>query len=336
MKIGIAIEETWQFFHEIYENLAAHHQVTVFKRQRVSLPMFNTRINNRLFRRDLQVFLQTNDVIFFEWASHLLAEASHMPKTCSIVTRLHRYEMYQWADKINWDNVDKIILVSEAKRREFTSRFPEQAPKIVVINEAVSLDKFQLKPKQFNGDIGILCHLSPRKRVYELILAFYELTQQRDGLHLHIGGGMRPAFGEYYEALHNLVQRLNLQAKITFYDNVTNPQAWYHKIDIFVSNSYSEGLQVSPMEAMASGCYCLSHHWDGADELLPAENLFFTNRELRNKILYYCDCSEAEKQAQRVRMRSIACEKFDIDQIKDQIRIVIESANHNMVLQKSI
>ena len=120
MKIGIAIEETWSFLHEIYADLQAHHTVTLFEPRQTGLPVFNQRLNSHLFRRNLRAFLQHNDVIFFEWASRLLAEASHMPKTCGIVTRLHRYEMYQWVDKINWANVDVIILVSEAKRAEFT------------------------------------------------------------------------------------------------------------------------------------------------------------------------------------------------------------------------
>jgi glycosyltransferase involved in cell wall biosynthesis len=324
MQLGIAIEDTWQFLYEIYEDLAAHHQVTVFKQRQSNLPVFNERINNYLFRRDFQAFLKVNDVVFFEWSSRLLAAASYMPKTCGIVTRLHRYEMYQWADKINWDNVDKIILVSEAKRREFITRFPEQALKTVVIPVAVSLGKFQPIYKEFSGDIGILCHLSPRKRVYELILAFYELNNINNNFHLHIGGGMHPKFHDYYHALHQLVLKLNLKDKATFYGNVTNPQDWYHKIDIFISNSYSEGLQVSPMEAMASGCYCLSHHWDGADELLPEANLYYASSELQEKILRYCESSEVEKQEQRERMRSITLEKFDIARTKKEIRKVVE------------
>ena len=142
---------------------------------------FHTRINNALLRNDMQSFLAANDVVFFEWASELLALASHLPKRCPIVTRLHRYELYQWADRINWDAVDRIILVSEAKRREFVARFPQQAQKIAVIPVGVDLQKFGYCDRAFDAgagsNIGILCHLAPRKRVYELILAFSELAQ---------------------------------------------------------------------------------------------------------------------------------------------------------------
>jgi glycosyltransferase involved in cell wall biosynthesis len=325
MRIGIVNEETWSFLGEIYDELTSHHQTTIFKRRELNLPAFHTRINRYLFHRDMQAFMDAHDVVFFEWASELLLAATHLKKSCPIVTRLHRYEMYKWVDPINWTAVDKIILVSEAKRREFLSRFPEQAPKIVVIREAVSLDKFRPAPKQFNGDIGILCHMTPRKRVYDLILTFAELIQNQTPLHLHIAGGEHVAHAAYYQAMQRLAQELGLQEHVTFYGNVSDPADWYHKIDIFVSNSYSEGLQVAPIEAMASGCYTLCHHWDGAEELLPKDYLFYTNDELKAKLTSYCHLSATEKGTQQTLLRNRVHTCFNIDQSKTQVRKLLES-----------
>lgn len=324
MRVGVAIEETWSFFHEIYAELAQHHTVSQFKRQIVHPPFFRERINRYLFRRDLSSLLRNNEVVFFEWASELLIAASRLEKTCGIVTRLHRYEMYQWVDQINWQVVDKVILVSQAKRQEFIARFPQFSSKAVVIPEATSVEKFQFHSKPFSGDIGILCHLTPRKRVYESILDFYELVSQGGDFRLHIGGGRHVLHGDYYDAMRTLVRRLGLEKRVMFYDNVQDPQDWYHQIDIFLSNSYSEGLQLAPMEAMASGCYTLSHRWEGADELLPEENLFYTGTQLRQKILEYADMPEVEKLRKRQALRAIVFENYDINQIKVQIRQLVE------------
>ncbi len=332
MKIGIANEETWSFLNGINEELTSYHQIALFKRRTISLPIFNTRINRQLFHKDLIDFMRANKVVFFEWASELLATATHLPKFCGIVTRLHRYEMYEWVDKINWEAVDKIILVCHAKEHEFINRFPEYASKIVVIPEAVDPNKFEFSNKAFNGDIGILCHLTPRKRVYELILTFYELIRQKKGLHLHIGGGPHIAYSDYYDALQNLVEKLNLQDKVTFYGNVTDTPGWYRKIDIFVSNSYSEGLQVALMEAMASRRYCLSHQWSGAKELLPKPYLYYTDNQLIEKIGDYCDASQSVKDEQTEFMRSLICENFNIAHTKVQIREVIEAAGRGIPL----
>jgi len=324
IRLGIINQETWQFFNEIFEALQNKYFVEVYKRRSWQLPIFHSRINRSLYRYDLSKFLKEHDVVFFEWASELLVAASQLPKSSRIVTRLHRYEMYQWMDMVNWNTVDKIILVSQAKKSEFITKFPDQAHKIVVCGPSTSLDKFTPDAKIFNGDIGILCNLTPRKRVYDLILTFYELLQKNNHLHLHIGGGSDPAFVDYYIALQYIVDSLGIQDKVTFYGNVKEPWNWYHKIDIFISNSYSEGLQVAPMEAMASGCYCLSHHWNGATELLPKENLFYTSDDLKQLILRYCQLPENKKREQKIIMRDIAQEKFDMNKTIETISQVIE------------
>jgi glycosyltransferase involved in cell wall biosynthesis len=325
MKLGIVNEETWAFFTEVYQELADHHQTQIFTRRASKSSIFRARIDRRLLINDLQSFMRNNQVIFFEWASELLAKATQLPKTSGIVTRLHRYELYQWADHVNWDAVDKIILVSDAKKDEFVGRFPEQSPKIVVIPEAISPDKYRFLPREFGGNLGILCHLSPRKRVYELILAFHEMTQDRDDLHLHIGGDPHPRFPDYAPALYHLVDELDLRDRVTFYGKVTDPQDWYSKIDIFISNSYSEGLQVSPMEAISTGCYCLSHRWDGAQELLPQDNLFYNDQELKHKIFAFCNASETEKREKIGVLTALVQERFDVNKTKGQIREIVES-----------
>jgi glycosyltransferase involved in cell wall biosynthesis len=326
MRLGIAIEETWDFFHEVYADLRTHHEITLYERRTARVPLLRRRLEPFLFRRDMQAFLKRQDAVFFEWASELLATASTMPKQCGIVARLHRYELYQWADKINWDSVDRLIVVSRAKLREFGAAFPAQTHKAVMIPEAVSVQRFRPTEKPFRGDIGILCHMRPRKRVYELVLAFYELTRIRPDFHLHIGGGRASGAGEYDDAVRQLVERLGLRDKVTFYGHVAEPEHWYPRIDIFISNGYSEGLQVSLLEAMASGCHSLSHHWDGADELMPPENLYYTNTELVQQILRYEGKSEAERDWERARMRAIVCDGFDVDVTKVAIRRVIEEA----------
>jgi len=329
MRVGVFIEETWSFFHEIFDELKKNNEVTLFERRDISVPFFQSRVTELVNRRDLINFLSSNDVAFFEWASELLAHATQLPKSCGIVTRLHRYEMYHWVDQINWDVVDKIILVSQAKKREFIGRFPAHASKVVVIPEAVSLNKFRPREKAFNGDIGTLCDLTPRKRIYDLILAFSELNRLHDGFRLHIGGGKHPRFADYYEALLRLVSELGIEDKVIFYGRVNDPQDWYSNIDIFVSNSYSEGLQVSPLEAIASGCYCVSHGWDGANELFSEENIFYSERELIERILGFSDSSADQQKGMIEKLGCIVREKFDLDKTKVQIRQLVEEVGAN-------
>jgi hypothetical protein len=77
---------------------------------------------------------------------------------------------------------------------------------------------------------------------------------------------------------------------------------------------------------MASGCYCLSHFWDGIEDVLPDECVFGLDDELEKKLIAYAELPAAEKCRRRTQMRQIAAEKFDIRQATQALHHVIESA----------
>ncbi|PKN83793.1 MAG: hypothetical protein CVU46_16045 [Chloroflexi bacterium HGW-Chloroflexi-8] len=323
LKLGVAINDTWAFFEEIYALFIETHQTTLFRPQQVQIPLLSGRINNYLYKKSLNNFLESNSVCFFEWAGEFLSNATSQPKKSGIVTRLHRYEMYQWADKIHWENVDRVILVSQAKKIEIESRFPILMDKTIVIPEGINLNRFTFSPKPFRKQLGILCHLSPRKRVYELIIAFVEGNFHKMGYTLHIGGGTHPKFPDYALALKLLVSNLGIKDSVIFHDHIIDQTKWFDEIDIFISNSYSEGLQVSPLEAMARGRFCLSHNWDGANELLPTDYLFELNTDLIEKILTYAELSENNKLKTLQLQRQMVEEKFNINYVAKSILNVV-------------
>jgi glycosyltransferase involved in cell wall biosynthesis len=325
LKLGVFVgENNWTFFKEIYADFAVHYQIRVFKPKLSTVPFLGNRINQRAFSREAQELLTNSDVCFFEWASDLLAVTSHMPKKSKIVTRLHSFELYDWAPRINWDAVDKIILVSHAMQKMFTELYPQHASKTEVIYNGRSLDLFY-PPEGRTAPlkIGMLGHISPIKRVYEIVLMFYSLVHQEYDFRLHLAGEPNDDY-RYFVAIRRLVEMLGLQKYVVFDGFQKDPSLWLRDLDIFISNSYWEGQQVALLEAMASGCYCLSHHWAGADEMLPKENLYITETDLINKIIVYHKMPVVDKKHYQTLMRSTAVEKFNIEDTKLKIRRVIE------------
>jgi glycosyltransferase involved in cell wall biosynthesis len=239
---------------------------------------------------------------------------------------LHAYELFVWAPKINWEHIDRIILVSNNMKKNFTKLYPEHSHKVEVIYNGISVEKFQPPPQRMFGlNIGMLCRIHPVKRIYEIILMVYALKKQGYNPHLHIAGDREPGgyFDDYYRAILSLIEKLGLKNDVILYGAVDNASEWLKKIDIYISNSYFEGQQVALLEAMAAGCYCLSHFWDGADEIVPPGNLFSTEADLQEKIIGYCNQPDEDKRQQQSLMRSIACEKFDIRHTIGQINRVI-------------
>jgi len=328
MKLGVVTDGGWAFVSELLADWQGRYETQVFSHREVSLPISEGRVNRWRLKWALKRFVNSNDVVFFEWAGPLLVVASRLAARASIVVRLHSYELYDFAPRICWRAVHRVILVSNAMRRRFCDLCPSAADKTTVVYYGKSMTKYHPRERDFSGVIGMLCHLVPIKRVYEVILALYELNQTRMSLRLRIAGPPRPGADNqrYYAAMERLVSELRLEDCVSFEGYVDNPAGFLSDIDIFLSNSYWEGQQNALLEAMATGCYCLSHFWDGAEEVLPPDNLYVTDKELCEKIISYCQLPESEKQTQRALMRKIAEEKFDIRNTSAAVRDIVEEA----------
>lgn len=330
-KIGIFVGENghWGFFREIFADLQNHYQTQIFQPKTYNVPLLYGRLNRWAYDGQIRSMLNHSDLCFFEWASELLKPASFMDKHAPIVARLHSYEVHVWAPQINWAQVDRIIFVSNYIRQKFLEQFPNYADKTCVIYNGVDVTRFRPSDQHdFHFNIGMLCNFHPVKRIYEAVFTIAKLKKAGYAPHLHIAGSKWPGghFDGYYVAIERLIEKLDLTENVTLYGHVKETQEWLHKIDIFLSNSYWEGQSVSLLEAMASGCYCLSHFWDGAEDVLPADCLFGVDDELHEKLVAYAESTTNERCQRRVQMRELACKNFDVRQTTKAIRYVIEDA----------
>ncbi len=326
MKIGAVVaQDFWMHFRDIFAALSEDHDVEVFRQRKSPFQIMSARINRLLLQHDLARFMQAQDVTFFEWCEELFVAATRLPRYSPIVARLHLHEAWDYAPLAKWDKVDHAILVSGAMERRFLEFHPEMNGRTSVVHNGVSLSKFRYVPHAFRGVIGTLGRLDPHKRAYDLIITLHELRQRGYDLVLHIGGAAtEQRYRRYEYEVHRLVERLDLEPYVCFQGAVVDTPAWFRGVDIFVSNSCSEGLQVALLEAMASGCYCLSHAWEGVEEALPPENIYLGNLDLQEKIARYIRLTEPERQERSRSMRRIAEERFDIDKQKRIVKSIVE------------
>jgi glycosyltransferase involved in cell wall biosynthesis len=327
MRLGIVVDGHGGFIGELLDDWRSRYQTEMFDFHEINLPLYQGRVNNWRIKQTLKEFIRRNDLVFFEWAGPLTILGSQLNVKTPLVVRLHSWELYEFAPHINWSGIDRIILVSQAMRRKFIEQYPVQASKTEVVNSGVSLKKFQPEWHEFSGDIAILCELVPIKRVYDLILTMYDLKIKGFNWKLNIGGKPRndgAGSRRYYISMKRAVEKLSLQDQVIFHNWIDDTGSWLNKQDIFISNSFWEGQQVALLEAMASGCYCLSHFWDGAEEILPSEYIYASEYELQQKLIAFSKFDEQEKREHQNLMREIASEKFDIEHTKTHIRKIFE------------
>ncbi len=323
LKIGLVLDGTDHFIKPIEAELRRRHDVERFAPRFVRLPFIGKRVNDWLLDRQLVWFLNHYEVVFFEWAGTLTTLASHLPGKAKRIVRAHRTEVFSTLRAMNWSSFDAAIFVSNAMRARFAKECPEYEDCAVVIYNGANLGRFAPLLKPFSWRIGMLGHLMPRKRVYDTICALADLPLNIPWK-LLVGGPPLDEHMDYWDALQSLSKRVGLEERVLFQGYIADPATWFQEVDVFVSASYSEGLQVSLLEAMASGCYCLSHCWDGVEEVLPPENIYVTDSDLRAKLLAYAALPEEEKRRAQARMREIAVERFDERRMVREIITLIE------------
>lgn len=327
LKLGVILDGQRNFVEELLEDWQANFKTSVYAFHPLNLPVANGRINPILYRRSLKNFIDRQDIVFFEWAGGHLVAASQLRTHTPIIVRLHSWELFHHAQQVHWDSVTRIILVSEAMQRHFCQRHPAQAEKTVVIPAGKSLTRFAPRPHAFAGNIAMLGNLIPIKRVYEVVLALAELNARGYHFKLHLGGKPGDDYNNqrYYTALLSAIDKLGLREQVILHGFVEAPE-WLAQMDIYISNSYWEGQQNALIEAMAAGCYCLCHFWEGAEEILPAEHLYTTETALVDKIIAYSHMPEAEQRQRQERLRAIAVEKYDLTEATRRYREAIQAA----------
>lgn len=324
-RIGFIVDGSDQFVRPIETAVRTRYQGSRFAPRFVRMPVIGASTNKVLFQRQLARFLDDHDVVFFEWAGSTLIEVSHMRKRCKIVVRLHSIELATAAHLIDWSQVDVVIVTSRHIEQRLLSIANVPPRAIQLVPNGIDLNRYLPGRRDFSRRLGMLCRIVPVKRVYEVVLCLAELRRQGYPFTLDVVG--KKGEGEelrYYWSLVSLIDKLRLQHVVTLHGFVEQASVWYQSIDVFLSNSYWEGQQVALLEAMAAGCYCLGHCWDGIEEILPPENIYTTDGDLRAKLLAYAALPAAAQRAAQAHMRAIAEERFDERRMVRQIVELIE------------
>lgn len=147
----------------------------------------------------------------------------------------------------------------------------EMWSKFEVAPLGVNLEKFAPAPKRVHPkivEILSIGRLVPSKGHSLLINAFSQLDQTKQPVRLTIVG-----MGPEKKALEKQVAALGLQGYVTLTGHVNHPQVekMYNEADIFVLTSFSEGIPIVLMEAMAKEIPCVATFVNGIPELIRHE-----------------------------------------------------------------
>lgn len=222
------------------------------------------------------------DTIFCEWccANAVWHSRNKKPGT-KLIVRLHRFEAFRdFPSRVNWHNVDAVIVVSEWFKSQLTDRFDVPPEKVHVIPQFVDFDELQ-RPKLPEarytlGLVGINPFEHKRfDRALDFLLAARRLEPRfkmaiRSAMPWDIPwvwsreDGNRERFKSQFERIYS---DRELSEHIRFDLPGNDMEEWYRGVGTILSCSDTEGCHTAVIEGMASGCFPIVKDWPGARSL---------------------------------------------------------------------
>ena len=253
-----------------------------YVQQRFEVRLFEGRTD-----QEMMDLMRWCDIAWFEWCTNLAVLASHKPKVCKTIVRLHRYEAYEaWPEKVNWSNVDVLVTPGNpVTLGTLKERVPQidQLTSVLCIPNGVDLDRFRFQDRPRGKNLAFLGNLRMVKNPALMLQCMQKLHYLDPQARLFFGGEVQDRMLEQY--LHHMVRTLGLESVVSFDGRQDDPAAWLADKHYIVSTSLCEGHPVGLLEGMACGLKPVIHHFLGADHWFPEEFLFTISEQFCEQVL---------------------------------------------------
>jgi len=268
-------------------------------------------------------YLHDTDIAWFEWCDDLVATASRHPKMCKSICRLHSYEMFtDQPKKVDWNKIDKLLLVNDLVQDYCTQKFQIPAYKTAVIHNGVNTDRFQIPDgKKYNKKVVFVGFINYKKGPALLLQAFKAIHDFDPEFTFHIAGEHQDErISLYFQSMQK-----KLPFEIHMDGWVKDVPTYLEDKDFVISTSLFESFQYSLAEGMAQGCVPLIHGWPGSEIFYPKNFLWDFPDECVNIVEQMHNQTSEEQFKTRERVRKHIVENFSVEKQVEEVKALIES-----------
>lgn len=238
--------------------------------------------------KHIDIGMEWAEICWFEWCDELIAYGSkhNHANNKKIICRLHRYEaLTDYPKNVDWNNVDKLIVVADHLKEFLLSQIPdiEKKVNIITINNGVNLNKYEFKERYLGFNIAYVGYIHQRKNPVLLLQIISKLVKIDNRYKLYIAGQFQDGLIELY--WNYQIQQMGLHKNVIFEGWQENISKWLEDKNYILSSSIHESFGYGIAEAMARGVKPVIHNFVFAEEIWDKKYLFNTVDEAVNCIV---------------------------------------------------
>lgn len=163
----------------------------------------------------------------------------HTPK--NFIDRIKLY-----VEKSLLNLTDRIVFIGHDEQAQFSVLFNDSYSKINLIPNGIDCESLKansnLRPKSDTLTLGVLSRLDEHKGVLFVVQSILKLS---DRYNLVVAGD-----GPQSQEISDFVMKNSLNKRVFLLGEIKEPIVFFNQIDILVSNSKSEGMPYSVIEAL--------------------------------------------------------------------------------------
>lgn len=212
--------------------------------------------------RTLEAQMRWSDISWFEWAVGPIVTASRMPKTCRIICRLHRMEVYSTAPReIDWRKVDDLIVVSPkvlSLLKDMHHPDIESMTRVHVIPNSIDLSRYSFAERRPGFKVAFLARFHSVKSPALMLQVISALVRRDPRYTCCVAGRVQDILE--YQYFEHMVRAMGLEDHVVYEGHVDDVDAWLEDKQYLLSTSVVESQGVGIMEAMAKGIKPVIHN----------------------------------------------------------------------------
>jgi len=273
--------------------------------------------------------MKSCDISWFEMCGELVVNVSKLPKVCKNIVRVYNRDLSEiWIRKVQWDNIDVVIVVGDSSVKDALLRHApgiESRTQVIAIQDGVNLDKFKFIDRRRGKNIACVDGLSVYKNPMFVLQCMQKLHYIDPDSRLFFAGNFENKVLEDY--LRHMVYTLGLMDVVFFDSWQEDMNSWLQDKHFIFCCSVVENRAIGLLEGMACGLKPAVHNFPGAELIFPREFLFNISEEFCEQIL--SDEYEPE------RYRRFVQRNYDLKDKLNQVNSILIQLESELQLQQT-